>query len=179
MTLGALRRCRQLLTAGAAAMLLGACATRAPDIADMPWTSGRLSVRIDAQGTQPVRSASSAFDLRGSSRSGELRLTSPLGTLVAQAQWAPGRARLITPEGEASFADLDQLSRQALGEALPLQAWPDWLAGRPWSGAPSEPLPDGFAQLGWRISLARLAEGWIDAVRDEPPAVIVRVRLDR
>jgi len=160
-------------------LLMTACATRAPDVAETPWTSGRLSVRVEANGGQPVRSASSAFDLRGSARSGELRLTSPLGTLVAEAQWAPGRARLSTPDGERLFDDLDELSRQALGEALPLQAWPDWLAGRPWSGAPSQAVPEGFAQLGWRVTLTRLSEGWVEAVRDEAPKVTVRVRLDK
>lgn len=179
MTLGRLRRACTLPALMSFALLLGGCATRAPDIAGMPWTSGRMSVRVEAAGGQPARSASSSFDLRGDASRGELRLTSPLGTLVAEAQWSPGRARLTTAEGEQQFGDLEELSRRALGEALPLQAWPDWLAGRPWPGAPSQPLPEGFAQLGWRITLTRLADGAIDAVRDAAPAVTVRVRLDK
>ena len=66
----------------------------------------------------------------------------------------------------------------ALGESLPLAALPDWLAGRPWPGAPHTPGEAGFVQLGWQVSLARRSEGWIEARRAAPPAVLVRVKLD-
>ena len=46
---------------------------------------------------------------------------------------------------------LEDLSREALGEALPLAAWPDWLAGRPWGGAPHRATEGGFEQLGWQV----------------------------
>jgi outer membrane lipoprotein LolB len=67
-----------------------------------------------------------------------------------------------------------------LGETLPLAALFDWLRGRPWPGAPSRPVaaPPGFEQLGWRVDLARFAEGQVDARRDRAPAVNVRARLD-
>ena len=89
--------------------------------------------------------------MRGDGRSGELRLNSPLGTRVAQARWAPGVAVLDTPEGERSFGTLDELSRQALGEALPLAALPDWMRGRPWPAAPHRVQDGGFEQLGWSV----------------------------
>jgi outer membrane lipoprotein LolB len=163
----------------AVAALLASCATRPPDVAEMPWTSGRLSIRIDAFADQPTRSVSAAFDLRGSGERGELRLSSPLGTLMASASWAPGVARLTTADGEQSFSDLATLSQHALGEALPLSALPDWLAGRAWPQAASAPHADGFSQLGWRITLSRLAEGFVDAERQQPPVVKLRARIER
>ncbi len=158
-----------------AAALLAACAT-VPDAP--PWTSGRLSLRIEASGDAPARSLGTGFELRGDGQRGELRLNSPLGTRLAAARWAPGEAVLATPEGERRFDSLDQLSRQALGEALPLAALPDWLAGRPWAGATHRERIDGFDQLGWQVLLNRRADGWIEARRQAPPAVVVRVKLD-
>jgi outer membrane lipoprotein LolB len=168
----------------AAAALLAAllltvtgCATRPPESSD--WLTGRLSVKVDAAGTQPARSLSSAFELRGDADRGELRLTSPLGTLVARARWAPGEAVLESSDGERRFADLDQLARESLGEALPLRALPSWLRGRPWPGADSRSVEAGFEQLGWRIGLARYGEGWLEVTRSSPPAVMLRARLER
>lgn len=163
----------------AATLLVAGCATRPPNIDQMPWTSGRLSVRVDAVAQQPARSVTAAFDLRGSGERGELRLSSPLGTLIASAVWSPGAASLTTPEGETVFADLNSLSQQALGESLPLAALPDWLAGRPWPHAPSQPTAEGFDQLGWRVSLARLADGYVDAERSAAPIVRLRARIER
>lgn len=162
-----------------AAVLISACATRPPESAASPWTSGRLVVRVDADRQQPARSIAAAFDLRGSDERGELRLVSPLGTLLATAVWSPGEARLVTSQGESRFGDLDELARAALGETLPLRALPDWLLGRPWMGAASRALADGFEQLGWQVALARLPEGQLDVRRDAPPVVTVRVLLDR
>ncbi len=155
---------------------LGGCATPAPEPGP-GWTSGRLLLRVAATAERAAQGMSAAFELRGSGRQGELRLLSPLGTRMAQAQWAPGLAVLTGPQGEQRFDSLDALSQQALGEALPLAALPDWLAGRSWPGAPSTALPGGFAQLGWHIDLTRQAEGWIEARRSTPPAVQLRVRL--
>jgi outer membrane lipoprotein LolB len=80
---------------------------------------------------------------------------------------------------ETRYLDLDSLSRATLGEVLPLRAFPDWVAGRPWAGAPSSTEPQGFAQLGWTVTLADAAEGRIEAVRPAAPRVSVRVRLER
>jgi outer membrane lipoprotein LolB len=110
---------------------------------------------------------------------GELRLTTPLGTTAAQARWRPGSAELTTPEATRGFADLDALAEALLGEALPLAALIDWLRGRPWPGAPSAASAAGFEQLGWRIDLSRIAEGWVLAARERAPAVSVRARLEQ
>ena len=163
------------------ALLLGAtgCATPVPGVTNSgTWTTGRLSLQVQAFQDRAAQSLSAAFELRGTASSGELRLLSPLGTLLLAATWQDKLATLSTPQGQTRFDSLDQLSQQALGETLPLAALPDWLAGRPWPGAAHQPGPDGFEQLGWRVDLARRAEGWVLARRDAPPAVMLRIRLD-
>jgi outer membrane lipoprotein LolB len=159
--------------------LLSACASLTPPHAqDSQLLSGRLSVRVDSE---PVRALSAAFELSGDARAGALVLSSPLGATLAQARWAPGEAVLETPSTRASYADLDTLAEQALGERVPLAALFDWLRGRPWSGAMSQGLPagePGFMQMGWRVGLARYAQGWVEARRDAVPVVTMRARLD-
>jgi outer membrane lipoprotein LolB len=135
-------------------------------------------VRIAATPQQPAQSVSADFELRGTGPQGELRLSSPLGIRMATATWGPGLARLVTADGDKRFNSLEELSRQSLGENLPLAALPDWLAGRPWADVPYSATADGFEQLGWQVSLARQNEGWIEARRATPPEVLVRVRLD-
>ena len=139
--------------------------------------SGRLSVHVE---DASPRSVSALFDLRGDATRGQLSLSTPIGTTLAQARWQPGDVRLLTLDGERRFADLDTLTREVLGESLPLAALFDWLRGRPWDGAPSQPLASaaGFEQLGWQVDLARFADGLVDARRLAPPAVVVRARLD-
>lgn len=158
----------------ALALLLAGCATRPPPGAD--WLNGRLSVKVQAA---EARQFSSAFELRGDAEQGELRLTSPLGSVVAEARWSPAGATLVTSDGSKQYDDLDVLARDALGEALPLRALPAWLRGRPWPGAPHRAIAQGFEQLGWTISLARYAEGFLDVDRAAPPAVTLRARLER
>lgn len=143
------------------------------------WLQGRLAWRIAAYEGQPARSESASFELRGDSARGELRLATPLGSVLAVARWSPLQASLATPQGEARFDSLAELSRRVLGEELPLQALPDWLQGRPWPTASHRSVDGGFDQLGWRIDLARLADGLITAMRDEPPPVEIRIRIER
>jgi outer membrane lipoprotein LolB len=168
-----IRRC--LLTLP---VLLAACAST-PPVADGPWTSGRLSLRVDALGERPAQSLTANFELAGSGERGQLNLSSPLGNRLASARWSAAGASLITPEGEQRFASLDELARRALGEAVPLAALPDWLAGRPWAAAPHELREGGFVQLGWHVQTAQRAAGQIEARRGEPPAVLLRVRLEQ
>jgi outer membrane lipoprotein LolB len=163
---------------GALALGLAGCATRAPAPPDAGWTSGRLSVQVAAHEMAPARSVNASFDLRGNGERGELRLSTPLGTQLAAARWSPGEAWLTTPGGEARYADLAALAHDALGEALPLQALPDWLAARPWPGAAHQSLATGFEQLGWWIDVGGFRDGRIDAVRHSPPRVQLRARLD-
>lgn len=171
---------RAALSAGFGTLLVG-CASLPPLPGETPWTTGRLSVRIDAQAERAAQSVSAGFELRGDSQGGELRLNSPLGTRLATARWSPGVALLDDGSGERAYDSLVALSQQALGEALPLEALPAWLSGRPWPGTPHNTDVaglTGFEQLGWQVDLARRSEGWIELRRSGPPAVRVRVKLD-
>jgi hypothetical protein len=54
------------------------------------------------------------------------------------------------------------------------------LTGHPWPDAPFTTTVNGFTQLGWSIDLSRWAEqALVEARRSEPPAVLVRARIDR
>lgn len=170
--LGALAGCVPMLA------VLQACGSLRADQAADRWTQGRLLLRVDASASQSAQSFSAAFELRGSGDSGELRLLSPLGTRLATALWSPRQVLLTTPEGERTFANLDELSQQALGQAVPLTALPDWLAGRPWAGAAFVPLAGGFEQLGWQVQTTAQAQGILEARRPAGPAVLLRVKLD-
>lgn len=173
---------RRHAAAGSAAvllgLLLGGCASAPPPPSGA--LAGRLAVRVDASPARIAQSFAATFELRGGADAGELRLSSPLGTMLAAARWSGSGAWLQTADGETAYADLDALSRAALGEALPLRALPDWLHGRPWPGAPSRAVDAGFEQLDWRVSLAGYGEGRVDALRLAPaPAVSVRALIDR
>lgn len=172
-------RRRVVLTLAAAAAALAGCATpQAPTGAPAEVISGRLSVRVDGQADRAI---AAGFDLSGSAREGELLLSGPLGTTAARARWSPGQAVLETAGQASRHADLDALATAALGEPIPIAALFDWLRGRAWAGAPARPLADGaagFEQLGWQVSLARWAEGWVEAVRTAAPAITVRARVE-
>ncbi len=168
---------RRRLAVAALAAALAACAGTPP--AGGGWTSGRLSLRVDATPDRAAHSVAAAFELRGDARAGDLHLLSPLGTRLAQARWSEGGAVLTTPDGERRFTNLDDLAEQSLGERVPLAALPDWIAGRPWPGAPSQAAGAGFEQLGWAVDLSARTEGRIVAHRAAPPAVTLRIVLDK
>jgi outer membrane lipoprotein LolB len=165
--------------------LLAGCATvtTPPSVPGGDYISGRLSVRVDGQGAAAARSLSAAFELQGDARNGSLNLATPLGTMLARARWAPREVVLTTPQGETTFPDLDALTREVLGDAVPLAALFDWLHGRPWPGAasstPAAAGEPGFRQLGWSVNLARFEQAAVTAQREQAPAVTVRAQLDR
>lgn len=161
--------------------LLSACASLPTDIPAPAGDrlAGRLALKVDAAGSEEARSIVAAFELKGAPEAGRLDLSTPLGTVMAQARWAPGRVVLVTPQGETPFDSLDALTREVLGESLPVAALFDWLHGRPWPGAAHVSEPAGFRQLGWAVDLARFADDTIVAVRAQAPVVTVRVKLDR
>ncbi len=145
--------------------------------------SGRLSVRVEGVDGAAARSLSASFELQGDAQNGSLNLATPLGTVLAQARWAPRQVVLATPKGESTFPDLDALTREVLGETVPVVALFDWLRGRPWPGAASTALvpatEPGFQQLGWAVNLTRFDRAAVTAQRDRAPAVTVRAQLDR
>jgi outer membrane lipoprotein LolB len=163
----------------AAAVVLAGCAIsppRPPD-ADAAAVSGRLSVQVDAHGTQGARSVNADFDLQGNAEQGALQLATPMGTVLAQARWRPGEVWLKQSDGERRFANLTALADQVLGEPLPLGALLDWVRGRPWSGAPATRRAGGFDQLGWSIDLGQWPQGLVTARRASAPVVTVKAKL--
>lgn len=175
-------RWRAALLAAFAVFGFAGCATP-PQGPQNDALSGRMTLRIEPTDANPVRNLSAAFELAGDAGRGRFDLNSPLGTTLARARWEPGRVSLRTPQGESQYADLAALTREMLGEELPVAALFDWLRGRPWPGAPSTPaLPPaevGFEQLGWVVSLANFADDWVVARREQAPTVTVRVKLER
>ncbi|UUX96582.1 lipoprotein insertase outer membrane protein LolB [Aquabacterium sp. J223] len=172
---------RRPLLALAGVLLLAGCTSvpRQQDGAPVEPLNGRLSLAVDATGEQPAQRMSAAFELQGDARNGTLRLATPLGNVLAEAQWTERRAVLRDGSGERQFESLAALAQALLGEPLPLQALVDWLRGMPWPGAASRPVDGGFEQLEWRVDTQGLSEGRLDARRERPPAVQLRVRLDR
>ncbi|MGZ8259265.1 MAG: lipoprotein insertase outer membrane protein LolB [Caldimonas sp.] len=163
---------------------MSACTTLQPAPFGLGDTlSGRLALRVEALGDASPRAVSAAFDLRGDAQAGTLGLSTPLGSTLAEARWSPAEVVLATPQGTRSFASLDAMTKEALGESVPIEAWFDWLRGRPWPGAPSTaaaPGSQGFDQLGWRVDLGSFDRGTVAATRESPPpTVTVRIRLDR
>jgi len=169
--------------------LLQACATRPPPLPGHVYT-GRLAVRTDAVPDAPARSVSGQFELSGNASSGQLILTSPIGTTVARARWShpvglqgsPSRIELEADGATTHYATLEDMMQRAIGDQLPLAAMFDWLSGRPWPDAPvtSGTAAPTFDQLGWHVDLSQLADNrLIDAQRALPaPALHVRVKLD-
>lgn len=167
---------------------LAGCVTAPPPLPNAPVPlQGRLALRVAEQGDQPAQVLSASFELTQLPDRGELRLMSPLGTIMAVARWQPDEVSLDTGSGPQRYPSLDALARQALGEDIPLAALPDWLAGRPWAGAPAHSVGDEadpskaqhFTQLEWTVDARRLrSEGQIEARRARPPGVWLRVRLD-
>lgn len=163
------------------AALLAACASLPSGTrpAAGETLAGRLALRVDAIGEEQPRSVIAAFELQGAPEAGRLNLSTPMGTVLAQARWEPGRVVLVTPQGETPYPSLEALTRDVLGESLPVAAMFDWLHGRPWPGAAHSTAAPGFRQLGWTVDLASFAQDTIVAVRERTPIVTVRVKLDR
>lgn len=156
--------------------LSSGCATR-PASSDFAGErlQGRLSVQSENGG------GSSTFELLGTAESGQLELSTPLGSMLARATWSSGSVLLETPKEQRRFNTLDELGQELLGEPVPVAALFDWLRGHPWSKSAAEPLPAparGFTQVGWRIELDRFDEGLLLARRLAAPALTLRVRLN-
>jgi outer membrane lipoprotein LolB len=126
---------------------------------------GRLALRVDSE---PPQAFSAGFELSGQATQGELRLYSPLGTVLAELRWTP-QAATLTRNGETQqFDSLDALATQATGAALPVAALFQWLAG-------VQTTADG-----WRADLSQLEAGRLIAQRTAPaPATELRLLLER
>ncbi|WP_372658437.1 outer membrane lipoprotein LolB [Hydrogenophaga sp.] len=135
------------------ALLLGACATRPPAAPGENRWDGRLAVRIDST---PPQSFSAGFELKGSPDAGELRFTSPLGNTLATVLWTPIGAELRQGTDVRNYQNLDALTAELSGTALPVAALFSWLQGQPQQAA------------GWQADLALQPEGRVTALRELP-----------
>lgn len=141
--------------------VLGGCATpglQAPQSKSQTLQiSGRLSLVSGPPDSQKALYGGFRLVLRGPD-AGEFEVFSPLGQMLARAQWSPGQASLDDGRQTRTFASFEQMTRAALGVALPQAALQDWVQGKPASDLPVTRLADGgFEQLGWRVQ-----PGWND-----------------
>lgn len=153
------------LAAGMLLALLTACATapREPVVPGEAIWQGRLALRVDGQ---PPQSLSAGFELRGSAQQGELALSSPLGQVLAVADWSAQGARLRQGGTERRYASVDDMTTDLTGTALPLAALFVWLRGQ------------ADAPAGWEVDLSGHAEGRLLARRTAPPpAAELRLRF--
>lgn len=163
------RRVVTLTLALVVAALMAGCAS-APkespleDLQRSSWT-GRLGLTV---ASEPPQSFSAGFSLRGDEQSGELSLTSPLGSTLAAMQWQPGTAVLRQGEQEQRYNSLDDLVAHATGTPLPVRALFSWLRGQ------QQDID------GWHADLSGLNNGRLFAQRRQPlPTVDLRMVLDR
>lgn len=138
-----------------ALVALGGCAT--PQIQSSSSASnslelaGRLSLVSGQPDAQKALYGGFRLELRGAD-SGEFDVFSPLGQMLARAQWSPGQASLNDGRQTQLYGSFDAMTRAALGVALPQAALQDWVRGLPAVGLPVQRLAGGgFEQLGWQV----------------------------
>ena len=158
------------LLVGIALAMTSGCAPQAkqpPQVQGQARTawSGRLALQVEDQAAQ---SFSAGFELQGSAESGELTLFTPLGSVLAHMDWAPGHARLQS-SGEVRKSDsLQSLLAQTLGTPIPVAALFSWLQGTQTTAS------------GWQADLTALDNGRLVATRYEPvPQAVLRVVFER
>jgi outer membrane lipoprotein LolB len=105
---------------------------------------GRLSMQV---ANHPPEQFSSAFEMTGHSKQGELTLLSPLGTTMAVVRWNPQGASLQQGANTQQFDSMDALTQRLTGAPLPLPALLTWLDG---AGPPV---------AGWKISAQAMKSG--------------------
>ena len=156
---------RILLSAALLTALAGCASPRATRTAGSQKTwSGRLALQVDGD---PPQSFHAGFELTGQPAEGELRLTSPLGTLLALVQWSAEGATLTQGSQVTRHASVEDLVSMLGGAPLPVKALFDWLQNQP------ADVP------GWSADLSRLSEGRIVAQRQSPtPLANLRIILD-
>lgn len=159
---------RLLCLAGLATPLwLAGCAaprSAAPPAAERTRWNGRLALQLDET---PPRAFSAVFELTGTPASGELTLSTPLGTQLAQFTWAASGATMKTSAETRSADSLNRLLQDLTGAPLPVAALFDWLAGHASSAE------------GWHADLGQLPDGRLSARRSAPaPAATLRIFLD-
>lgn len=135
------------------------------------YFAGRLALTQEAPPEDPTASKawSAHFELAGNIYQGNLRLTTPVGTTVAQVNWAPGIATVQTSDETLSFSNLNELTQRYFQQTVPIVALFDWLAGKP----TVQEVP------GWQVDFSRAGKGIITAQRQTPkPRVRLRAIVD-
>ena len=124
-----------------------------------------MSLRIESD---PEQTFAALFDLRGDPDTGELILTSPIGSTLAALRWSPGEATLDNGRQTQRFASVDALVEAATGTAIPVHALFGWLAGR------NDPV------AGWTVDVGQVGKGRLQATRDAPlPRANLRIAFER
>lgn len=139
---------------GAVVLTLAGCATSRPDAPrDASFWSGRLALTVHSE---PPQSYSAGFELRGAPATGELQLTSPLGTVLASVRWSAQGAELRQGTQVTRRPSLDDLTADFGGTPLPVAALFGWLQGQ---AAEAD---------GWTADLSRHTDGRVVARRLQP-----------
>lgn len=126
---------------------------------------GRLALIVH---TEPVQSVAAGFDLRGSPDAGSLLLTSPLGNAVARVVWTETDAEWRQGDRVIKKRNLEELTTELGGTALPVAALFAWLNGT------------ALEIDGWQADLSRHADGRITARRSHPlPSAELRLVLQQ
>lgn len=159
------RQRRAWLCAGAAALLLGACATPQKiggvDAGPAFERAGRFALNVsNANGKRDALQG--GFAWRDTGRLLVLDLANPLGSILARIDVRPASATLTHSDGRLEqAADPDALVEEVLGSPMPVRGLRDWLQGQLSDSVVSELKKDGdgrisgFSQDGWRVRLSR------------------------
>jgi len=164
-----LRRRAALAVLVFATILIAGCATPArssdPFGPESSHWQGRLSIKVQGPSPQAV---SASFELSGNAQAGQLLLTTPLGSTLAQLQWEGALATLQTSGEPQHFASLEALVRHTTGTDLPVAALFDWLRG---TDSPA---------AGWEADLSDIGNGRLSARRlDAQAPAELKIILDR
>ena len=150
-------------------MLITGCASPqksagSNDSQNNEW-SGRISLQIQSE---PPQAFFAGFELKGKADAGELKLTSPIGSVLGVMRWSRSEAVLESGRDVKKFASVDALLEQTTGAAIPVSALFDWLNGK------------NTSLNGWTADLSQQPDGKISAKRTNPaPQTDLRVVLDQ
>lgn len=143
----------------ASLMLLASCSSTPPMpeaglSAGPPVSSFVLSGRISIREGQQVEMASVRWQRDAGSE--EILILSPLGSVVARLSREGAQPASLQAGGKVTEAgSLDELTRQALGTAVPVSALGWWLQGRTSDGLTTLGA-SRFGHDGWEVMLERV-----------------------
>ncbi len=127
--------------------------------------AGRISLQIQSE---PAQAFFAGFELKGRPDIGELRLISPIGSILGIMRWSPAEATLEQAGTVRRFATTEELLINVIGASLPISALFDWLDGK------TTPA------FGWQADLSQHGSGRITAQRLNPaPLADLRIVLDK